>query len=63
MFLYLTLPIKKIYEEVKEVLHYPILAFTAHRKTQGAHIKTINLKYRFQRGMITLNYQTHNILY
>ena len=46
-----------------KVLLYQILVFSIHRKTERAHIITINLKYQLQHGMMNLSYQIDYILY
>ena len=42
---------------------HQILASTMHGKNIKNHTKTINFKYKFQRGVINLNYLMDNILY
>ena len=45
------------------MLTYQILVCTIHEKLEKSHIKTMNLKYQLQQGLINLNYLMDHILY
>ena len=59
----LILQIKQISKVVINMLLYQISAFTTQRKIKKHHTNTINLKYQYQRGMISSNQLINYILH